>query len=86
MPTVIRMNCCDRPELTNLVDWGHARSFDLTHGTCKGCGAQWLNVFCVATAITGYEPVSDRDVQAVRSATPGPDRKNLLKAWVDEHL
>jgi hypothetical protein len=80
------VSCCSRPELGDLVDFGHARSFDFMYTTCRSCGVHWLNVFSVATGITGYERVSDGDARALLSATPGSDRKELLKRWADEHL
>lgn len=83
---VSSVSCCSRPELGDFVDFGHARSFDFMYTTCKSCGAHWLNAFSVATAVTGYERVSDSDALAFLSAAPGSDRKELLKRWADEHL
>ena len=81
------LTCCNSsnwgPETTDL---GRADSFEFLLGTCTNCGTYWLNVFCVATAITGYEPVSKEDAAAMLSATPGPAQKALMKAWSREHL
>jgi hypothetical protein len=78
--------CCWWPWFSSKEDFGHARSFEFIHMKCSNCGAHWFNVFCVSTGVTGRERVSDFDARLMLEAEAGPKRKELLKAWADEHL
>lgn len=80
------LNCCKEPKLSTLEDFGHARSFDFMHATCKKCGAHWMNVFCTANGISGYERVSKEDARRLLRSNPGPERKAILTNWADENL
>lgn len=80
------LNCCKEPKLSALEDFGHARSFDFMYTTCKKCGAHWMNVFCTANGISGYERVSNDDARGLLRSTPGPEQKTLLTIWADENL
>jgi hypothetical protein len=45
-----------------------------------------MNVFCVATGITGYEPVAIADIARFRSAADGPELKELMRQWGRKNL
>ena len=81
-----KIDCCKEPQLNPMRDFGHARSFDFMHATCKKCGALWMNVFCTANGISGYERVSNDDACRLLGSKPGPERKALLTSWADKNL
>ncbi len=45
-----------------------------------------MNVFCVATSTTGYEPVTLSDVEQMKSLPDGPGVKAFMRAWGDRNL
>jgi hypothetical protein len=81
------LNCCGRPRLGSAKeDLDHARGFEFMHATCMTCGAHWLEVFCTATGISDTERISDQQASMMLAAEPGPERKQIMAAWADEHL
>jgi hypothetical protein len=81
------LTCCDSPESGKVTtDLGHADSFDFLLVRCRNCGSYWLNVFCETTSITGYEPVSEEDAQAMLAFSSGRELKAFMKAWSYKHL
>jgi hypothetical protein len=40
-----------------------------------------MNVFCVATGITGYERVTPDDLARIRSTKDATELKELLRQW-----
>ena len=50
------------------------------------CGTPWMNVFCVASGITGLEPVSPADVERMKSLPAGPELKAFMRQWGEENL
>jgi hypothetical protein len=81
------LTCCSAPVYGLVtVDLGHADSFEYILETCSNCGAHRLNVFCVATAVTSHEPVSDADASAMLATTPGDERKSFMRDWGYRHL
>lgn len=45
-----------------------------------------MNVFCVASGITGYERVTPAEVEAVQSIRDGPELKSFLRRWSNESV
>lgn len=45
-----------------------------------------MNVFCVASGITGFETVSVSDVARMKSIPAGPELKALMRKWGDENI
>ena len=45
-----------------------------------------MNVFCVASGITGLEPVSPADVERMKSIPAGPELKAFMRQWGQENL
>jgi hypothetical protein len=83
---MIAITCCESPQLSpESTDLGHADSFEFMLTSCTNCGVYWMNVFCVANAITGFEPVSAIDAIAMLAAKPGQSRKELMRNWAYHH-
>jgi hypothetical protein len=81
------LSCCAAPFLDQAAtDLGHADSFEFMLSKCCNCGSYWLHVFCVATSIADYEPVSDSDAAAMLATSPGKERKHFMSNWAYEHL
>jgi protein-S-isoprenylcysteine O-methyltransferase Ste14 len=81
-----RPTCCKRPSWSSEVDLGHAAGFEYILGKCDRCGRYWMNVFCVASGITGFEPVSLSDVEQMKSVQTWHELKALMRKWDEEHL
>ena len=45
-----------------------------------------MNVFCVASSITGYERVTADDVTAIRSIQDVMQLKDFMRRWGDKNL
>jgi hypothetical protein len=78
--------CCKKPSWISELDLGHAGGFEYILGKCDGCGAYSMNVFCVASGITGFETVSLSDVERMKSTPAGPELKALMRNWGDKNL
>jgi hypothetical protein len=81
-----RPTCCKKPSWILELDLDHAGGFEYALGKCGRCGAYALNVFCVATSITGFEPVSVSDVERMKTIPSGPERKAFMREWGEKNL
>lgn len=45
-----------------------------------------MSVFCVASGISGYEPVTPTDVDVIRSISDGPELKEFVRQWGNVNL
>jgi hypothetical protein len=45
-----------------------------------------MNVFCVATGIAGFEPVTASDVERMQSIASGPELKAFMREWGEKNL
>jgi len=81
-----QLTCCKGPSWAPERDLGHAESFDYLLGKCTRCGSPWMNVFCVASGITGYERVKPDDLARIRATPDGPELKELMRQWGRENL
>jgi hypothetical protein len=45
-----------------------------------------MNVFCVATGVTGYESVALADVQAIESIQDTIELKDFMRRWAGKTL
>lgn len=79
-------NCCQNPSWRTELDLGSAGGFEFILGQCAACGADWMNVFCVATSITGYEMVSASDVERLKAIQDWRELKAFMRQWGDAHL
>ena len=79
------MSCCSNPAWVAERDLGSARGFDLMLGKCGACGTSWINAFCVASSIGGYEPVNPAEVEAMRTIKDPDELKQFMRRWV-EHM
>lgn len=78
--------CCKNPSWISELDLGHAGGFEYILGECDGCGAYWMNVFCVASGITGFETVSLSDGERLKSIPAGPELKAWMRKWGEENI
>ena len=79
------MSCCSSPAWVAERDLGAARGFDLMLGKCGACGTPWINAFCVASSIGGYEPVKPAEVEAIRAIEDPTELQQYMRRWV-EHM
>ena len=54
-------------------------------GKCGACGTPWINAFCIASSIGGYEPVRPAEVEAMRAIEDPAELKQFMRRWV-EHM
>jgi len=78
--------CCEQSSWVLELDLDEAGGFDYALGKCARCGTPWLSVFCVASSISGYEPVNPADLGQMRSLPAGPKRKAFMRKWGDDNL
>ena len=78
--------CCKKPLWISELDLGHAAGFEYILGKCDRCGTYWMNVFCVATGITGYEPVSSSDIERMKSISDWLELKAFMRNWGEKNL
>jgi len=80
------MTCCTESVWVAQRDLGSAEGFEYLLGKCGRCGTPWMNVFCVATGITGYERVTPSDVAAIQSISDNRELKEFMRRWGNENL
>lgn len=76
------LSCCNEASWVPEFDLDQAGGFEFMLGKCDRCGTPWMDVYCTATSIGAYEPVSPSDVERMRAFTPGPERKAFMRDWV----
>ena len=81
-----QLPCCEGSSWIAELDLDHAGGFEHALGRCARCGAHWMNVFCVASGINGYEPVKPSDVEQMRSLPAGPERKAFMRDWAEKNI
>lgn len=81
-----QLTCCEKSSWVSELDLDHAAGFEYILGRCDRCGAHWMNVFCVASGITGFEPVSLADVERMNSVPAGAERKAFMRNWGEKNL
>lgn len=80
------LTCCKDASWALERELGHAEGFEYLIGKCSRCGAPWMNVFCVASGITGYERVIPVDVEAIQSIPDGPELQGFMRRWGNRSL
>jgi hypothetical protein len=45
-----------------------------------------MNVFCIASSISGYERVTSADVEAIHSIQDARELKEFMRRWGDKNL
>ena len=78
--------CCKTPSWTSELDLEHASGFEYVLGKCDRCGAYSMNVFCVASGISGFEPVQVNDVERMKSIPSGPELKAFMRNWGEKSI
>jgi len=79
-------SCCDNSAWSPERDLGHADTMEFVLGKCFHCGATLINVFSVATGISGYEPVTPTDAQQMSTISAGPELKRFMRSWSRTHI
>ena len=80
------LTCCQDSVWALVLDLPSASGFEYVLGKCETCGTPWMNVFCVASSITGFEPISQNDVAKIHSITDYAELKQFLREWGDANL
>lgn len=80
------LTCCKDSSWVAERDLESAGGFEFVLGRCGRCGAPWMNVFCVASGITGYEPVKASEVEAIRAIADWAELKGYMRRWADSNL
>ena len=80
------MTCCNDSSWSLQRDLGQAEGFEYLLGKCARCGTPWVNVFCVATGISGYERMTLSDVEAIQCIEDGPKLKEFMRRWGNQNL
>ncbi len=80
------MTCCPESFWVAERDLGSAEGFEYLLGKCGHCRTPWMNVFCVATGITGYERVTPSDAAAIQAMPDGRELKEFMRRWGNENL
>jgi hypothetical protein len=81
-----QLTCCQDSFWVPERDLEHAGGFEYVLGACSRCGEPWMSVFCVATGISGFEPVTPADVEAIRSIRDARELKEFMRRWGDKNL
>ena len=77
-------DCCDKPvQQGDLIDMGHANSFEMDLTSCATSGTWWAAVLFVANGSSSWHRVSETDAKELLDAPAGPQRKSVLRCWVD---
>jgi hypothetical protein len=80
----MKINCCNSPYLNKKsTDLGHVGSFEFVLKQCVNCGACWMDVFCIPTNTTGFEPVTKEEAKLMMSMA-GSESKKILKSWFND--
>ena len=80
------LTCCKGSSWAVERDLGRAEGFEFLLGRCTRCDTPWMNVFCGATGVTGYEPVAPGDIARIRSTADGPELKELMRQWGTKNI
>ena len=87
MPTSpMPLSWCAEPPWISELDLGHAGGFEFMLGRCGACSAHWMHVFATPANAESYVPVASNDVERMRAAAQGPDRKALMSRWAADTL
>ena len=66
-------------------DLQSASGFEYVLGKCRWCAKPWMHVFCGASGVEGYEPVTGDDVAAIRAIHDAKDLKDFMRRWGDRN-
>ena len=77
--------CCARAKWVAERDLGSSRGFDFDVGRCDGCGTPWMSVWCTASSMGSYEPISRDEAERFKALPAGPELWALVRAWGEKH-
>jgi hypothetical protein len=75
------MSCCASLDWRNVRDLGRASSFEFDLGQCGNCGQYVMHIYC--QGVFEYRVVAKEDAHKLLATDPGPERKVLVKDWLD---
>lgn len=85
-----RLTCClvarFLPSWVPVRDLEHAGGFEYLLGECRWCGTPWMNVFCSASSVSGYERVTSGDVEVIHSIRDARELKEFMRRWGEKNL
>jgi len=81
-----QLTCCETSSWVFERELADAGGFEYLMGKCSRCGTAWINVFCVAAGVTGYEPVTQADLEAIQSIRDDRELKTFMRRWGDANL
>jgi len=81
-----QLSCCGNSSWILDRDLPSAAGFEYTLGKCDRCGKPWMNVFCAASGLTGFEPVAPSDLEPLHSIADGPELKEFVRRWGERNL
>ncbi len=64
-----------------MRDLGRASSFEFDLGHCDNCGRYVMHIYFQGAS--EYRVVADPDAAKLLAAEPGPERKALIKDWLN---
>jgi len=80
------LTCCTAPSWTSERDLHHAGGFEYTLGKCRRCGTPWMSVYCTASSMSGYERITQADVEAILSMRDARELKEFMRQWAERNL
>ena len=78
--------CCRFSKWIPERDLDSASGFDFTLVKCSRCGKPWLSVFCTASSMSGYEPVTPEDAGSIRAIADPYELKAFMKRWAEKNI
>ena len=81
-----QLTCCEASSWVPERDLGHAEGFEYLLGRCARCGTPWINAFCVATGLGGYELVAPGDLATINSTADPLELKEAMRRWGRENI
>lgn len=75
--------CCGLTPVLRLKDLPHVFGTDFDLFRCGRCGKPWVACWVAASAVSGWEPVSETDAEKMMSLVE-PELRVFMKEWAKE--
>lgn len=73
--------CCGMTSALRLKELPHVYGTDFDLFRCGRCGKPWVACWVSASAVSGWEPVSDADAEKMMSLDDEPELRAFMKEW-----